>query len=346
MGWKPTKVTAVDDAIARHNAATCIQQWYRCRRSVPFHRLTLTLLGLIKQLDRDLVLFWKLLHEGLTVFKYNYTGKVKSRRILCFSPVVGKPMTSSVRYLFRASTRLLPTEKGLYLADIAEVRPGLATYSFSQSPLLPIADKCFSIIGSERTLSLEMPSRNARDQAVSRFRVLVDVLQGPECILASREWMTPTVAGKPLPPSKIENVYASLLAGVHVLRHSNKVRAVDHILWVDLTTQTLHCGTTKQPPLARGVALTDITEIRKGVNSHGFSIAAEPPIAECFSVIGSERTLDCQVHSVSVRDTICLALQYMLIDCATATPHVQLQRQAQYARQPPTALGYSLALQL
>ncbi|KAF0716338.1 hypothetical protein AaE_011133, partial [Aphanomyces astaci] len=238
-------VSAHEDAIAKDNAAMYIQKWYRCRRNVPFHRLTQTLLGLIKQLDRDLILFWKLLHEGLTVFKYNYAGKVNAD--YCERLVVGKPMTSSVRYLFRASTRLLPTEKGLYLADIAEVRPGLATYSFGQSPLYPIADKCFSIIGSERTLSLEMPTRNARDQAVSRFRVLVDVLQGPDCMLASRQWQTPSLLSSvPLPPAKIENIYACFLAGVHVLRHTNKASAVDHILWVDLTTQKLHCGDSKR----------------------------------------------------------------------------------------------------
>ncbi|KAF0683602.1 Aste57867_24368 [Aphanomyces stellatus] len=286
-------VSTQEKAIEVDLAATYIQKWYRARRDVRFHKLTVTLLALLKQLDRDMILFWKLLHEGLTVTKYTYSGKAKSRRIVCLSPdcerlILGKPVTNSVRGLFRPSQRLLPTEKGIYLRDIADIRAGVATYTLSHSPLLPSADKCFAILGSERTFSLELPSRAARDQAVNRFRVIMDVLQGPNCVLASRQWKTPDMPTG-ISAEKLDCVYAFLLAGLHVRYVNAHGGLADGVLFVDLATKRLLCLDAKRqypsPCTKGGLALDDIAEIRKGVNTHGFSqmrlpTSPPPPIPE------------------------------------------------------------------
>ncbi len=49
---------------------------------------------------------------------------------------------------------------GLYMRDIAEVRKGWDSFDFKTNgdpPLDP--DRCLSLIGTERTISLELPSK-------------------------------------------------------------------------------------------------------------------------------------------------------------------------------------------
>ena len=49
---------------------------------------------------------------------------------------------------------------GLYMRDIAEVRKGAESYDFKKNPDPPSdPDRCLSLIGTERTISLELPSK-------------------------------------------------------------------------------------------------------------------------------------------------------------------------------------------
>lgn len=71
---------------------------------------------------------------------------------------------------------------GLYMRDVAEVREGDGSMDFRLSPTPPLdRDKCLAIVGSERTLCLEMPSKFARDWFLDRFRLVVgDILSDEE----------------------------------------------------------------------------------------------------------------------------------------------------------------------
>jgi hypothetical protein len=49
---------------------------------------------------------------------------------------------------------------GLYMRDIAEVRGGSDSYDFTKNTNAPTdPDLCLSLIGSERTISLELPGK-------------------------------------------------------------------------------------------------------------------------------------------------------------------------------------------
>jgi len=71
---------------------------------------------------------------------------------------------------------------GLYLRDISEVREGIDSLDFLLSPTPPRdKDRCMSLVGSERSLCLEMPSKFARDWFMERLRIVVaDVLTEEE----------------------------------------------------------------------------------------------------------------------------------------------------------------------
>lgn len=49
---------------------------------------------------------------------------------------------------------------GLYMRDVAEVRAGSDSFDFKKNSNPPIdPDHCLSLIGSERTISLELPGK-------------------------------------------------------------------------------------------------------------------------------------------------------------------------------------------
>jgi len=64
------------------------------------------------------------------------------------------------------------SEKGIWVDDLAEVRPGINSDVYFRAPdavTSRIADKCYSIIGSECTIDLEVKSPEARNAVVSRW---------------------------------------------------------------------------------------------------------------------------------------------------------------------------------
>ena len=57
----------------------------------------------------------------------------------------------------RAKGKMSP---GLYMRDIAEVREGFDSFDFKKNTNAPTdPDLCLSLIGSERTISLELPGK-------------------------------------------------------------------------------------------------------------------------------------------------------------------------------------------
>ncbi len=72
----------------------------------------------------------------------------------------------------RAQGKIPP---GLYLRDIAEIREGAESFHFTENRTPPRnVNNCLSIVGSERTISLELPSKFTRDWFLTRLRLLAD----------------------------------------------------------------------------------------------------------------------------------------------------------------------------
>ncbi|KDO18693.1 hypothetical protein SPRG_15980 [Saprolegnia parasitica CBS 223.65] len=178
-------------------AARRLQGWYRrVRTSTHIKTTAVHLMTLMHHLDRDLLLFWKLLHEGIRVCKYNAKRQAKKWKVISLDKD-GERLI--MRPLHRTSMRILAksmsfgrrrgvtakSEKGLYLRDIAEVRVGAQSAGFARSTLEPDPDQCFSIVGSEATWDLELTTTAARDQAVVRLRVVLDVLQDSTSLVRS-----------------------------------------------------------------------------------------------------------------------------------------------------------------
>lgn len=70
---------------------------------------------------------------------------------------------------------------GLYLRDICEIRPGPDSVNFNRNHKKPTdADHCLSLIGTEKTYSIEFPSKFSRDWFHKRFILLVDDVLSPE----------------------------------------------------------------------------------------------------------------------------------------------------------------------
>ena len=70
---------------------------------------------------------------------------------------------------------------GLYMRDISEVREGDDALDFKTSPMPPLdRDKCLSLLGTERALCFEMPSKFARDWFLERFRHVIGDVLGEE----------------------------------------------------------------------------------------------------------------------------------------------------------------------
>jgi hypothetical protein len=69
----------------------------------------------------------------------------------------------------RAQGKIPP---GLYLRDISEVREGSDSFQFAKNSIQPKEpDNCLSLVGSERTISLELPSKvySERQTAINIF---------------------------------------------------------------------------------------------------------------------------------------------------------------------------------
>jgi hypothetical protein len=139
--------------------------------------------------------FRELLLTGMEVIKYDSKGKTK-RKVMWLDKDGDRLYIDSKKRIVS-----MGTEKGLSLNDITEIRPGINSAAFSKaacdggakskveyrgeisplyhcclvSPLILSACvlQCFSIIGSERTLNIELPTAEARDAVVFRLQLFM-----------------------------------------------------------------------------------------------------------------------------------------------------------------------------
>ena len=109
--------------------------------------------------------FTEVMLQGIEVFAYLPSGK-RSKRILWLE---------HKRVFIDRAKRSSASAPGIDVDDIAEVRPGVNSHAFSRAPdpnTIPVGC-CFSIVGSERTIDVEVLSSAERDLLVQRFRLLI-----------------------------------------------------------------------------------------------------------------------------------------------------------------------------
>jgi len=271
--------------------------------------------------------FWTILLRGLVVMKYATTGSKPQERVLWLDRS-GARLYLDHRKRFDSKGN----EKGLYLRDISQVRSGCNTVAFKKSQAHdPPTDKCFSLIGTERTLDMEMPTAFVRERVVAKFNLLLKALS-------------------PVPQRKLSSDDASLMAhfqevlirGMEVVVHTSTTfashKSTKNVLWLAQgsrpengdTAPRLYLATKKRKTNTgkeKGLWLDDMAECRPGINSDVFFKAPDNVTTnianKCFSIIGSETTFDLEVKSPEARNAVVHRFQLWL---------QQIQKQAEHLR--------------
>ena len=327
----------------------------------------------------ELRAFWHLLLQGFEVRKHKRAGGGGSQpRVLwldrsgsrlCIAPAktgAGTP----------GGAGSLSGTKGLFLRDLSDVRRGFTTAAFSPAPLGKDALCCFSLIGTERSLDLELPSAAAAENIVARFRLLLRALTVHTHKVAAKQQQqqqlpprpvavgaagaqpgaqagragatavpTPRTATRALlagaaagpsaggqaqaaagaggtavtPAEEAQSIRQLLLQGVELIKYNAKGARTHRVLWLDPGEARLHLGKAKKHGDTRrlkGVSLGDVTEIRPGVNSHGFARAIPDPAAacKCLTIVGGARCFDLQLPSIVSRDFLGHGLRLLLLE--------------------------------
>ena len=207
------------------------------------------------------------------------------------------------------------TSPGLYMRDIAEVRGGDFSHDFQKNVSRPAnADLCLSLIGSERTISLELPGKMERDWFLERLQLVAqDILTVAEREEKERrKWTALYTSVAAVPPAEMTaaNHMAEVLAqGVQIMSHNPVGQVLRSILTFDSRSRTLtlqptdrsYLGFLANQPLT--VKVDDVVEIRLGTHSIGFvRTGSTDRFKECVSIIGTENVLDVQLANENARD--------------------------------------------
>ncbi len=161
----------------------------------------------------------------------------------------------------RAQGKIPP---GLYLRDISEVREGSDSFHFTNSLVPPKdPDNCLSLIGSERTVCLELPSKVSfksilnclwsnlcvrfsfasqftRDWFLARFRLLAeDILVEQEKRLRQYKFWENSKHLNQVELSGVEQLRTMLEGGIQVLHHQRNTGLIEpSVLKFDSKTTT------------------------------------------------------------------------------------------------------------
>jgi hypothetical protein len=198
---------------------------------------------------------------------------------------------------------------GLYLRDISEVRAGVTAYDFQQTKVPPQdPDCCFSIIGSEATICVELPTPSIRDWFLERVTLLA------KDILIPRERQALTRRLELLRKAQVLNQDELLQAtqllnllrrGVQVLLHTVSGSIVKGNIVYENAKQELQLKPFSFFAFGHDetIKLSDIVEIRPGTHSYGFVMSnSTDKDSSCLSIVGSERTLNLQLATMNARD--------------------------------------------
>lgn len=212
----------------------------------------------------------------------------------------------------RAKGKMSP---GLYMRDIAEVRGGDFSYDFRKNASPPTSSElCMSLIGSERTISLELPGKMERDWFLERLQLVAqDILTVAEREEKERrKWANMYSSPSELSGEEVttaNHMGEVLTQGIQILSHNPVGQVLRSVLSYDPRTNTLSLQPTDRSYLgfltnkSIAVRVDDVVEIRLGTHSIGFvRTGSTDKFKECLSIIGTENVLDVQLANENARD--------------------------------------------
>lgn len=297
--------------------------------------------------QEELKAFWHLLLQGMCVMKYSMKSGKKAERHLWLDRTGTR--------LYIARKKVVDTSastKGLYLRDISEIRAGTDSNTFAQlksQGVAPSPDKCFSLIGTERTIDVEMPTANSCANVVARFQLLLKALTTSTSKAAKGKWgraIAQVRKSSMADVAIVAHFRELLLTGMEVIKYDGNGKRKKKVLWLDKDGDRLYIDAKKRivsTGTEKGLSLNDITEIRPGINSAAFSKAAcdGSSKSKCFSIIGSERTLDIELPTSEARDAVVFRLQLFMHQWhhKDQSVHSAFRPPESAAREAPLGLG-------
>jgi len=145
----------------------------------------------------------------------------------------------------RAQGKIPP---GLYLRDISEIREGANSFQFSENATPPEnAQCCLSLVGSERTISLELPSKFTRDWFLTRFRLLAeDILVDQEREVRKYKIWEKVRQLNPIEVQSVAKLQGLLERGIQVLHHELNGNIINAVLRYASVSNDLQLISTTQ----------------------------------------------------------------------------------------------------
>ena len=226
-----------------------------------------------------------ILTQGVEMIHYDTKQPiaVKKKRIVWMDSDILRVCVDDKRptLIDRAKGKMSP---GLYMRDIAEVRGGDFSYDFRKNQAPPQnPDLCLSLIGSERTISLELPGKMERDWFLERLQlVAMDILTVAERDEKERKKWTNVYSNQ----SELsgEEVTAAnhmaevLTQGIQIMNHNPVGQILRSVLSFDAKTNSIilqptdrsYLGFLTNKPL--NIKIDDVVEIRLGTHSIGMQI--------------------------------------------------------------------------
>jgi len=218
---------------------------------------------------------------------------------------------------------------GLYLRDICEVRPGPDAVNFSRNSRQPNdPDHCLSLIGTEKTFSIEFPSKFSRDWFHKRFILLVDDVLSPEERTAKRFRLWAAVEEVTQEEiAQSQHLSRVLQRGVEVMQHMHSGETRKSVLRYDPNTKQMYLSSQGKGGLfnftrteTEKIEVDDISEIRVGCHSYGFVRTNSFELDDqALSIISSSWVYDLELIDKASRDLFVSRLHKFLLTTRKTT---------------------------
>ena len=161
-----------------------------------------------------------------------------------------------------------------------------------------------SLIGSERSISLEYPSEFTRDWFLERFRLVQeDVMTIEEKSEKIRVLATKERSIRHFDIESARKLVGQLRNGIKITIHHPTGKIYDALFTYDgardsfVVTPVAKTAFGFGAPKLVSLSVQDVADIRPGIHSIGFvRTGSANQEAECFSIIGTECTIDLQIN--------------------------------------------------
>lgn len=267
---------------------------------------------------------FQILTQGVEMVHYDVRagrGPTRNKKIVWMDPDILRICVDVSRpsQLDRSKGKVPP---GLYLRDIGEVREGANAYDFIHNSEPPdLDDQCLSLIGTERTICLQLPSKFSRDWFFERFQLVIDdvLTEMEKTLRAKLKWTLQGRASEgPRNPTNMVQLKELLSRGLQVLHHHPNGRIIQsYIIFNDaanrISIQPMESSIFDFSRKPMGLEIKDIAEIRPGTHSIGFvRTNSTDKQGECLSLIGTECTIDIQLATTKARDLLAHKLKLFI----------------------------------